>query len=366
MTQFNSKIMATHSLQGIANEVALEYSLTSNWSTWHIWDYYNRFQSSRISLNPEEAPIFQETAPFATCVDLAFAVVVDIRCKLASTPGFEKYVENVQTIACYTSSLPFHCCAAIVLPSECIVIDIGLHYGAFIVPLHGHFDTMPYLNLRGNAAFNRFRYMPSSDGAPTLSIQESPNTGELDLLKIMYFAEIDYSSAVEQINFRLARETKDSAVDGHKRIPSTKYLTLTSQLPGVRHTAIPSLYIPSIGGSLATTCRLKVDFGRCTITMQIPVTDWLLKPENSSLLKEVLDSGLFFPVSDAVANLNLDLACQKKILERIMLVGKVGECLGLPMKEYSRIVASVLDHLPLGKVKPSLPTAVFHQPVLAC
>ncbi|KAF2797996.1 hypothetical protein K505DRAFT_234273 [Melanomma pulvis-pyrius CBS 109.77] len=347
MTQLNSKIITTHFLQDIANDVALEYSLTCNWSTWHIWDYYKCFQSSRISLYPEETPIFQETAPFATCVDLAFAIVVDIRCKLASTPGLEKYVESVQTIACYTGSLPFHCCAAIVLPSECIVIDIGLHYEAFIVPLHSHFDTMPYLNMRGNASFNRFRYMPSSNGAPTLSIQDSPNTG--DPLQVMHFAEIGYSSAVDQINFRLARETKDSAAGDHKRVPSAKYLTITSKLLDVRYTTIPSLYIPSIGGSLATTCRLKVDFGQGTITMQIPVVDWLLKSENSSLHTEVLNSGLFYPVSDAVANLKLDLACQREISERIVLVGKIGERIGLPMKEYFRIIASVLDHIPCRK-----------------
>jgi hypothetical protein len=312
----------------LANQVCVEYSLKTQWSSWHNWVEHNDY-----TFVPREYK--NNSLGFMTCVDEANLVAVALRELLASTPGYEKYAEFIQL-----HHDGRHCVAVLRLPSVAFVMDISVHLTAFAIPLDGHVDTMPFYEFRGEQSYSRYDYhIFKGSEAPIVTTTYIPPAEE-GLCAEAPFAEISYDDAVERIKKHYARRLVN--VEG-KLVPTKKHLTITSvsqQVPQY----IPSLYLENAGYGW-TSCRLKIDFVTEYITMQIPVTDWLNTPAAGELAEAVRNSDVFKKHNVAVGDLVLDLSPEARqsgnAQERSDLIGKVGASLGLPESEFAKMVASV-------------------------
>jgi hypothetical protein len=311
-----------------ANQVCVEYSLKTQWSSWHNWVEHNDY-----SFVPAEYK--NNSLGFMTCVDEANLVAVALRELLASTPGYEQYAEFVQL-----HHDGRHCVAVLRLPSVAIVMDISVHLTAFAIPLDGFVDTMPFYDFRGELARSRYDYhIFKGSEVPVLTTTYIPPAGQGPCAEAP-FADISYDDAVERIKKHYAKRLVN--VEG-KLVPTKKYLTITSVSQHAPQ-YIPSLYLGNAGYGW-TSCRLKIDFVTECVTMQIPVMDWLNTPAAGELAEAVRNSDVFKEHNIAVGDLVLDLSPEARqsgnALERSDLVGKVGASLGLPESEFAKMVASV-------------------------
>jgi hypothetical protein len=150
------------------------------------------------------------------------------------------------------------------------------------------------------------------------------------------FSEIDHNTALQQITLRAAKESKLGL-----RVPSKKLLVVRS-LMNERPTKIAST--PLDAEFVVTACRVQIDFAQRTLTMQIPLADWLLKPQNVRYLSRLQRSPMYKPINDAIVNLIVDLSSPRDddlVLEHLRLIGEVGERLGLARGEILRMTDSV-------------------------
>ena len=153
------------------------------------------------------------------------------------------------------------------------------------------------------------------------------------------FSDIDHNTALRQISMRAARESKPGF-----QVPSKKVLVVRS-LMNEKPTKIAS--IPLNAEYVVTACRVQIDFAQRTLTMQIPSTDWLFKPENERYLLRLQQSPIYTPVNDAVLNLVVVLSSppdDELVSDQLYLMGEVGERLGLARGEVLR-VADSLDYV---------------------
>jgi hypothetical protein len=332
-------------LLALANKVCVEYSLISNWSTWHNWVRFG---------NPPFVPSGDDISKgFITCVQSSNIVVHALRELLESTPGFEQYAELVQM----KENVGRHCAAILELPESAIVLDIGIHFTAFAVPLNGLYDTLPFFDFRGQKYYSRYEYrvmkgsqapvvtttLMSSLGTP--ASQENP------------FVNVEYHTAVRGIEERLAKAMLN--IDG-KLVPAKKYLTVTSFSEG-QPELIPSLYLGDAGFGW-TSYRLKIDFGKQCIVMQIPVTDWLDTPAGYEHARDIRESGIYQELNNAVGVLTFDLSVKAResddYFDLTDLVREVGVDLGLPASEFERIVDSVCGVVDAGESSAPADTTV--------
>ena len=310
-------------LFNVADQIACRHALTTQWSTWHTWDYYNRIEPDATEAKDS---LWNKISPFATCVGMTFQVAEDVRSSLAKTPGLAQYHAKLKTLESpisADSNQPFHCLTGIFLESYCIVVDLVFSAKAFNVPYNGSFETPPYIVLSGRSERRLFRYIAGPGGTRTL-IMEWVGSDKV----AVHFSEIDHHTALQSITWRAARETESDS-----QVPKKKGLVIRTTMS---EQPIKIASTPLDIGFIVTACRVKVDFAHRTLTMQIPYEDWLLKPQNVRYLSRVQLSRMYKPVSDAVVNLAVDLSTpldDDLVLEDLRLMGEVGERLGLAREE---------------------------------
>jgi hypothetical protein len=188
-----------------ADQVALRHALTTHWSTWHTWNYYNQVEPDASKAKDH---IWKEISPFTTCVGMTFQVAKNLQAAFVKTPGLAQYFGKLKTVACpasVDSKQPYHCLAAVFLDQYCVVVDLIFSVKAFKVPYNGSFETLPYISTSGSSQQRRFRYIAGSSGEKMLTM-EKVDSNEV----AVQFSEIDHHTALQQISFRAARETRET------------------------------------------------------------------------------------------------------------------------------------------------------------
>ena len=319
------------SLVDIADQVSLQHSLTVHWSTWHTWDYYTRVNPGVTEANVR---IWKDIAPFSTCVGMTYQVAKNLGAALRAAPSLARGLERLRTVACPASAdstQPYHCVTGVFMDSYCIVIDPVFSVKAFTVPYNGSFETLPYITTSGRTQQRCFRYFARPSGDKVLTMEK---VGSVDAA--VQFSDIDHNTALQQISMRAARNTRISS-----KVPSKKVVVVRS-LMDEKPTKIAST--PLNAEFVVTACRVQIDFGERILTMQIPSNDWLFKPENKRYLLRLQHSPMYTPVNDAVLNLVIALKSLSNdgiALDQLLLMGEIGERLGLARGEILRIADSL-------------------------
>ncbi|KAH6605840.1 hypothetical protein Trco_004993 [Trichoderma cornu-damae] len=101
------------------------------------------------------------------------------------------------------------------------------------------------------------------------------------------------------------------------------------------------------GSWIINSCRLQVDFLRRKLTMQLPLADWLLKPQRYCLTLRTPSAPA--PTNNSyltVCNLEVDLGPGRRdedLATELGVVAEIGASLGIDRAEFFRIVESVYD-----------------------
>ncbi|KAF5612089.1 lysine decarboxylase [Fusarium subglutinans] len=319
------------SLLETADQVSLQLCLTVHWSTWHTWNYYNRIEPGITEANDH---IWKSISPFSTCVGMTFLVARNFRAALEITPGLAQCSERLRTVACPASAdsiRPYHCLTGVFMDHYCVVIDPVFSVNAFKVPYNGSFETSPYITTSGRSQQRCFRYITGKSGEKILTMEK---IGSMEAA--VQFSDIDHNTALRQISMRAARESKLNS-----QVPSKKVLVVRTSM-SERPTKIAST--PLNAEFVVAACRVQVDFAQRTLTMQVPSTDWLFKPENERYLGQLQRSQMYTPVNDAVLNLVVALRSppdDELVSDQLDLMGEVAERLGLARGEILQIARSL-------------------------
>ena len=317
-----------------ADRISPQHSLTIHWSTWHTWEYYNRIEPGVTEANDH---IWKDISPFSTCVGMTFLVARNFRAALRTTPGLAQCSQKLRTVACPASTdsiQPYHCLTGVFMDQCCVVIDPIFSAKAFKVPYNGSFETLPYITTSGRFQQRCFRYIAGPSGGKLLTMEK---IGSIEAA--VQFSDIDHNTALREISMRAARESKPGFP-----VPGKKGLVVRF-LMNEKPSKIAST--PLNAEFVVTACRVQIDFAKRTLTMQIPSTDWLFKPENERYLLRLQQSPMYTPVNDSVLNLVVVLSSppdDEFVSNQLHLMGEVGERLGLARGEVLRI-ANSLDYV---------------------
>ena len=221
-------------------------------------------------VEPVEEHIWENTAPYATCVGLTFPVAMELRESYTATLGLETYAAKVETLASSERDLlgvdrPFHCLVAVCLENFSVVIDLTFSPVAFVVPINGFYEALPYIGTSGHQSQRLFRYSIDPTGKKGLTMER---VGIED--SASRFAKIDHARALQQISIAAAKETVQGTSIPTKKVIIVRKLVRGQpvKIPGVKMNA----------GWMITSCRLQINFWDKNLTLQIPLVDWLLKP----------------------------------------------------------------------------------------
>lgn len=268
-----------------ANTCAIKYAVNVHWTSWHTWDHITRAYP-----NVDEG-IWQAMLPFASCLSASVLIRNELRTTFSTTPGLEKYVENIQLMTNqYTwpakADTQYHAVVMVIFDAYCIVIDHALHPTAFRVPLEESFNTELVNHYNGDQSSSCYIYFMAI-------------TGNRMLIRQPYylFDEVEPSVALRQLAIPGALAWKGSQVPP---VVPRKHVTFRSLL-NEQPVHVPST--PVDDRYLATTCQISVDFSKRTILMMILNEDWLLKPENGQLLKLLQTRDLYKRINDSVCHI---------------------------------------------------------------
>ncbi|KAF2279314.1 uncharacterized protein EI97DRAFT_455575 [Westerdykella ornata] len=148
----------------------------------------------------------------------------------------------------------------------------------------------------------------------------------------------------------------DVATSGHGRtIPRSKSIKLAMQF------ATEPVFVATClrnGRYVALACRIKIDFSKARVTVQVPFHDWMKKAEMKDLRDAVLENmrnreeGLEVHIAtdDSVMSLLLDLLPRagSEKFENWSGVALVGEVLArassnMPKRDFEEVVRSVIE-----------------------
>ena len=218
-----------------------------------------------------EEHVWEDIAPYATCVSLAFPVAKSLRATYAATLGLETYASKVETLVSKERDLsgierPFHCLVAVCLEDFSIIVDLTFSPVAFVIPLNGVYETPPYITTSGRLSQRIFQYITDPTGEKVLTIKRAGIEGS-----VSRFEQMNHADALQQISIAAAEKTVPGTT-----IP-TKKTIIIRKLVREPPTKIPGINLNS--GWMVTACRLQINFWDKTLTLQIPLKDWLLKPK---------------------------------------------------------------------------------------
>ncbi|KAF2629212.1 hypothetical protein BU25DRAFT_18260 [Macroventuria anomochaeta] len=237
-------------------------------------------------------------------------MVTDLQAELGrnTTMDLRQYAKTVQLMTCAqhaTAETKYHAVVTMCFDYFAIVIGYALHPAAIKIPLGGQFNVAPYIPIIGQEGQKRFKYF-LKDGRYKLSMDNKNAT-----YKPLHFSEMNINKATDQIAIPAALEEQPVKGQEHVSMPPRKYFSGRSLLDRE-----PQLIAaePVDGKWLATTVRVQVNFAYPMITMQIPMTDWLLKPQSKDWHSKLAYAPDCLRVTntDATVLLQLELDAQKQ------------------------------------------------------
>ncbi|KAL8786240.1 MAG: hypothetical protein Q9195_008296 [Heterodermia aff. obscurata] len=316
----------------IADQITRRASASMQWSTWHTWRYFKD--------HPEDmhqpSRIWDRIYPFATCVGFSTIVAQDLQRTYQKTTGLGHLVNKVQILTSWEinprepelGEQPRHSVVALLLPEVCLLVDLVFSPILIVIPTGGMFETIPYITMSGRRGKRLFFY----DGVKLEMANPKREMVMKDPFRPM---------TSEEALSALVRPNALKAATG-VHVPASKAIIIQG-IVRERPIKVPGVQL-DVGSWMITTCRLVIDFLHRKLTMQVPLEDWLLKEKNkwrSSIRPSMLQA-----VNDSVINLVLELdpeRCGKDFEERLNIFERIGSCLGLPVAELDKIVASVYE-----------------------
>ncbi|KPM37796.1 hypothetical protein AK830_g8769 [Neonectria ditissima] len=228
---------------------------------------------------------------------------------------------------------PAHCLVAIPLPKVCIVIELVFSPTAFAVPLGQELKSPLYHDLSGRQCGRIFRYLEDQAGAQNVYVEmDKPLTERHKVYPI------DYDSVFSEITLNEASE-----LDGSTMIPADKSL-VTRSIVHEAPTKIAGTILDS-GSWIINSCRLEVSFLHKRLTMQLPLADWLLRPQFSKY-RWIQGLRMYRPVNDAVCNLVLDVVDGRNnqgYSRDLATFAKIGTFFGIHSVDIFYMAASVSE-----------------------
>ena len=276
----------------VADQVAQQWSTTTTWSNWHVWDYFRHNPPSSKPLTG----VWNAIYPYVTCVGFSFGVASDLSAAYRETPGLEHFVDETQVLVSWEGEegklKPRHAVVGILTDEGCICVDLIFSPVAFIVPKNESIDTQHYDTISGRRGKRRFHHMNTLEGPRLLF--ENPKKEDS---KRFEFHPIDHEEALKRITYYGTTRTI-----GETNFPENKIILVQ----GIVHeepTIVPKTQLHT-GTWMITTCRFQVDFKNRTLTLQLPLEDWLLKERNSQfhwIMKHEVFRRLRVPKSTQIA-----------------------------------------------------------------
>ncbi|KAF2113107.1 hypothetical protein BDV96DRAFT_648716 [Lophiotrema nucula] len=237
-----------------ANDVAVEHALHSHWSIFHLWHYFGAHENA---IAPVES-VWDETAPFVSCLGLAYLVQRDLKCKLQSDPELVSFQDKVQIMTNVTvadsNRYQYHVIVVFEFDQSCIVVDVGYHPTAIQLTLGETF------HMEVSAKFN---------GILVQSVMRYIKRGGRKLLQTAFSA----------LAFPGAQQENISITDRIKPLPPKKGVNVR-MLVNEEPRSIPS--IECDGKYIIHSCQCSVDFGKRSVWLQIPNEDWIQRHANSA------------------------------------------------------------------------------------
>lgn len=330
----------------IANQVALKYAQDYAWSTWHSWDVVDQATSEgQAGLPATDRFFWHTTGRFGSSLGASTRIVTELQGELGSSPeawGLREYAITVRLVTPVQRAITetvYHTVVAMCFDFFAIVINHALHPEAMKIPIGGEFYMSPYIHLSGSKGQERFKYF-LEDGEYKLTMDNKQSTYEL-----LHFSEIDIDVATNQLAIPSALEKRRVKGQEHILLPPRKHLSVRSLLDEK-----PQLIaaVPIDNKWLATTLRIQVDFANPTLTMQIPMADWAMKPQGKDWLQCLAHAPSEMRVThtNAVILLQVELDAEKYEspyyeLSALALLWALGEEFGLCYSVLNDMVHSV-------------------------
>ena len=322
----------------VADSIAQRWSSNTNWSMWHIWDLLRHGYDAIKS--PES--FWRELYPYATCVGFAFPIADELSTAFNETKGLEQYSNQIQTLASWerdesnpnSTPKPRHCATAVFTSEACILIDLIYSPRVLVIPLGGTVSGMTYITMSGRRGQRLFHYSATPEG----NILEM-SSAKKDNPPKYPFKPTNHDDILRDLSIPSAlRKVPNSS------IPATKVVVIRGVI-SASPAHVPGIQLDADGGWMITTCRLQIDFWNRTLTMQLPLEDWLLKAENA-MYQWVQEHEVFRKVDDGIAHLTVTLAAERedeKTKGQVKVMREMGSALGLPAGEFDKIVESVYE-----------------------
>ncbi|KZM19134.1 uncharacterized protein EKO05_0010226 [Ascochyta rabiei] len=333
----------------IANQVALKYAKDYSWSTWHSWNVVNQAAGLDVGLLGTGRSFWHTTGRFATCLGVSTRIVTELQATIGSSMdrGFRQYANHVHLMTCARhagAETKYHAVVGMCLDTFALVIDHALHPVAMEIPLGGAFYTAAYIPLSGPEGMERFRYFRQAGEFKLTMDNASPL--QTPTRASLYFSEMDVDATTTQLAIPAALELQPVKGQSHILMPPRKHVSVRSLLDEK-----PALIAaePVDGKWLATTLRVQLDFASPMLTVQIPMADWIMKPQGKGWLGKLCHHappGLMLTTTDATVLLQVELDaensahCCKELKEVEFLSALCGE-FGLRRQGLMSMVDSV-------------------------
>lgn len=326
-----------------ANDIALKYAQTYTWSTWHSWNVVDT-NKPPVDLRATDRGFWRLTGDFGTSLGASTRIVASLRAELWSHAIYElrEYADTVQLLTCAkraTAETGYHAVVAMCFENFAIVVDHALHPTAFRVPLGGAFDMLsdtPLSRQQGQASY----YYLLEDGEYRLTLNNTKTSGAS-----LRFSGMDVDDAISQLTIPAALEKQPVEGLENELVPTCKYLSIRSLFDEKPQFITSS---PVDGKYIATAVRIEVDFALPRIKMQVPMADWLQKPQHQILHDTIFretHKGLQVTVTEGTVWLEQQLYgvdCEQPYFELsgLFLMQRVGEKFGLKCSVLNEVMWS--------------------------
>lgn len=328
----------------VANEVALNYAQNYDWSTWHSWDAVNPDEDQPHTYSLDRS-FWSLTGQSGTSLGASTHIMMDLEATLRSHPAVElqQYAQNVQLMTSTqyaTAETEYHAVVAMCFNYFAIIIDHTQHHTAFRVPLGGAFNMVPQIPVFGPEGQACFKYQLEDNEHKLIMDDEQASYAA------RYFSEMDIDSATSQIAAPATQEMQPVKGLEKALVPRSKYLSVRSLFDEKPQLLASS---PLNGKWLATAVRIQVDFAQPQITIQVPMADWLQKPEQAVWHDRLFNDaheGLQVSVTNALVRLELKIHAVDHVqpyyeLSGLLLMQAIGEQFGLDYAVLNAMMWSV-------------------------
>jgi hypothetical protein len=199
----NPTEFAKEALLKVFNDITLKHAATTQWSTWHMWDYVERLAPLPAGV---ETHIWADMSPFASCLGQAHLIQRDIQAALSDSEDLssnfnEADIALIATKQSSTSDYDYHVVVAVMFQGFCIVADPSLHSTALVVGMNQTKTCEERMLLSGRPGKGTYNYFKDNNGTYSLvtTLGNSPDWRR-------FVCEIDHSTAVHNLAISSARE----------------------------------------------------------------------------------------------------------------------------------------------------------------